>query len=360
MISKKWKFHVIIWVCYFVILQFVFSISNDFTLALYRSLKTVVFHAFIFYFNTEILIPKFYDKNKIGKYIVSVIILLSIMLCVVYLVDMYALKGLGYHLGRKPHLPFRDIMPRPRRPRPEHFHKPVVKVVMQNLTPYVAIIALGIAYKIIVNNIKKEHKKTQLNTQNLLNEMKFLKSQINPHFLFNSLNNIYTLVYIKHDHAPKMLMKLSEMLRYMLYECNADKVPIEKEICYIENYIDLQSLKTEQKQNIKTNYNVSNGGVLVPPLLFIPFIENSFKHSGVDYPEYGWVDIQLTATNKVINFKVTNSLSKVKSSSDEVGGIGLENVRRQLELLYPNKYSLVAKRIKSEYKVVLKITLDED
>ena len=189
----------------------------------------------------------------------------------------------------------------------------------------------------LVNYVnRKEKEAIQLKSEHLDTEMKFLRSQINPHFLFNSINNIYTLTVIKSDEAPENLLKLSGMLRYMLYECNADKVALKKEIEYVQNYIDLMKLKGKDL-NVETAIAQNLPNLTIAPLILIPFIENAFKHSKIEDVENNWIKIKLEIIDSKLFFEVSNSVPESHFSKDKVGGIGLKNVKRRLEIIYPEK-----------------------
>lgn len=179
----------------------------------------------------------------------------------------------------------------------------------------------------------------QLKSEKLETEMKFLKSQVNPHFLFNALNNVYTLAIIKADETPDVILRLSDMLRYMLYDCKDDVVPLQKELDYIKNYIALYQLKEDKPFNVEIDMEKVNGNVMIPPMVFIPFIENSFKHSKIEDFNQSWIKMSLT-TNGTLNFNIKNSIPQAEFTKDKIGGIGLENVKRRLELLYPNQHEL--------------------
>jgi two-component system LytT family sensor kinase len=187
---------------------------------------------------------------------------------------------------------------------------------------------------------QKEKEAADYKSEKLEAEIQFLKSQINPHFLFNALNNIYTLTLLKSNQAPEQLLKLSEMLRYMLYDCKADRVPLHKEIAYLRNFISLQLLKDSRGMNVKVQLDESRPAMQLAPLLLVPFVENAFKHSRVEDLHHGWIDIKLQTKEQQLDFWVHNSLPKSVGSKDKVGGIGLKNVRRQLELLYPDRHDL--------------------
>ena len=201
---------------------------------------------------------------------------------------------------------------------------------------------------------RKEQEMAALRSEKLEAELKFLKSQINPHFLFNALNNIYTLTVIHSDQAPENLLKLSGMLRYMLYECKADRVPLSKEIEYLHHYIDLHLLKDSRGMNVEVNLDTTRPNIQIAPMLLIPFVENAFKHSQVENLDKGWIKINLLTTDEYLLFDVSNSVQELSFTKDKSGGIGLSNVQRQLELLYPGKHEL---KIDSQKPAVFSIYL---
>ncbi|MEL6864645.1 MAG: histidine kinase [Bacteroidota bacterium] len=203
----------------------------------------------------------------------------------------------------------------------------------------------------------KEREWAILRNEKLETEMKFLKSQMNPHFLFNALNNIYALSVIKSDSAPGHLLKLSDMLRYVLYDCNTDKVPLGKELEYVRNFIDLNLLKDSRGLNVQMNLDTQYPNIQIAPMLFVPLIENAFKHSKIEDLEEGWIAIQLKTSPSELHFEVKNSCNPEQYTKDRVGGIGLKNVQRQLELIYPNKHDLSITQEKEVFGVQLHIQL---
>lgn len=301
--------------------------------------------------------PRLLEKQKYTYYFLSVASLIIFTALALYFIDFHwkpfgdiVYKGRGAYRMLNQDL---NGMANTLKGEPD---KVIIwRTVLRNTLSLFAIILISIVSRMFYQKLSEEKKRSDLQNENLLSEMKFLKSQVNPHFLFNALNNIYTLVLLKQDSAPAMLMKLSEMLRYMLYECNDDLVPLEKEIAYINNYIELQQLKTEQPQNITTDLRIENSDAMIPPLLLIPFIENSFKHSRIVDTENEWVKIRLSSTEKNIHFEISNSIPAIPIPKDKTSGIGLENVKRRLELLYPGSYSLNISESETEFKVELSI-----
>ncbi|MEM9327952.1 MAG: histidine kinase [Bacteroidota bacterium] len=201
---------------------------------------------------------------------------------------------------------------------------------------------------------KREHEVDLLRAEQFDTELKLLKSQINPHFLFNALNNIYSLTVTKSEKAPDMLLKLSSMLRYVLYEGSEDKVSLASEIKYIQDYIDLQRLKDEEIENIEFTHTEETD-YWIHPMLLIPFVENAFKHSKVEDLVHGWLTIDLQIVQgSYLAFSVKNSLPD-QVVTDETGGIGIENVRRRLELMYPSAYELEISKHDDSFQVRLQL-----
>ncbi len=187
-------------------------------------------------------------------------------------------------------------------------------------------------------------------------ELKFLKMQINPHFLFNALNNIYALSVTNSDKTQEGISTLSLMLRYVLYDCERPEVPLQKELQYITHFIELFKLKSSEKFNITFIEEVEDETLLVPPMLFVPFIENAFKHSGIEKRGTSFVNIHLKSEEDIIEFSVENSLPSETLVNDERGGIGLQNVKKRLDILYPQTHQLDIRR-SDTFKVYLRMKL---
>ncbi|MCG8307540.1 MAG: sensor histidine kinase [Cytophagales bacterium] len=212
--------------------------------------------------------------------------------------------------------------------------------------PLIIYYALGISFESIVESLKQRRLKEETHKERVKAELSFLKSQINPHFLFNSLNSIYSLSSSKSELTGEAVLLLSDMMRYMLYESNGKKVPLDREIGYIQNYIALQKFRLSKKGNISIRFNCDGvpDGHDVEPLLFIPFVENAFKH-GISYNETSIIDIKLKIVGDELVFEALNSCPKkvdrrLGNKKCDSLGIGLNNVARRLELLYPEKYRL--------------------
>jgi two-component system LytT family sensor kinase len=224
---------------------------------------------------------------------------------------------------------------------------------------FMSVLGISIAYFFLKEWAKNEFIKTQMEAHQLSTEIKFLKSQVNPHFLFNTLNNLFSMAQSKgNDELADGISKLSGMMRYMIYESNEEKVPLKKEIEYLENCIVLNKLRyAEDEIKLTFNYPENIEGLYIAPMLFIPFVENAFKH-GVAIGQTSEIDISISLDTKRLIFcsKNTNH-SLTKTIPIENSGIGLENVKRRLELVYPNEHELFIRNDGSKYNVNLEINL---
>lgn len=324
---KKTALHLLFWLGYYILTFYWFSQVHNPDIAALISLRIVLIHSILFYLNYYYLLPRFVEK---GQYLVYLIIIILLLAAIFYVIrfsnEWLPIRGnLGFKPLKKPVFFARFFFGRG---------------LYVSLASSMAILFISSTYWMNSQNQKRKQQAITLKNENLEAEMRFLKSQTNPHFLFNALNNIYALTYTNSPKAPEMIMKLSGMLRYVLYESNEKKVPLTKEIDYIVNFISFQSLKIEGKANIKVDFNDANVNAEVEPMLFIPFIENSFKHSKIESIENGWIDIRLFSEDNKIDLQVGNSVPQGTFTKDQTGGIGLANVKKRLQLLYPGKHEL--------------------
>ncbi|HEY9259174.1 sensor histidine kinase [Chitinophaga sp.] len=208
--------------------------------------------------------------------------------------------------------------------------------------------------KIALEWFKSEKQREELKVEKLNAELKFLKSQINPHFLFNCLNTIYSLAHKQSAQTEHAILKLSTIMRYMIYESNEARVLLSQELKYLHDYIEIQKLRLPK--DIEITYTVSGeaGGLQIEPMLLVPFVENAFKH-GISYTEDSFIDIDIATTEDMIRLTVKNSHFKERVA--ERGGIGLDNVLKRLELLYENEHEINIRETENQFIVDLKIVL---
>jgi two-component system, LytTR family, sensor kinase len=225
---------------------------------------------------------------------------------------------------------------------------------------HVLVVFLSTLLRVVMDWWRYQNEKQQLVTQTMQSELRFLKSQINPHFLFNTLNNLYALTLKKSDKAPEIVLKLSEIMRYMLYECNEKRVLLTKEIQYIENYLDLERLRQPKDVDIRFEVEGRISDQMVAPLLFVPFVENSFKHGlNNSVQGGGFVRLRLSAQDEDLEFFIENSKAErlLRRDHPVSGGIGLVNVRQRLQILYPENHNITISDEPNRYAVTLHLKM---
>ncbi len=234
-----------------------------------------------------------------------------------------------------------------------HWSDDIKRSLYDNIIPHFFLVIAGAAVKLLFDYGKLQQRMAETAKEKAEAELNFLKSQINPHFVFNSLNAVYFLIRKENTEARAALHKFSDMLRYQLYEMNGEKIPIEKEIQYLKDYMDLQQLRKDEKYAVHFNCAPDVRGFSVEPLLLVPFVENAFKHISHFTDRTNFVKVDLSRVNGEFVFSVVNS--KEEQSATEIhGGIGLNNVKRRLELLYPGKHDLQIAEKGNDFSVQLK------
>jgi len=203
----------------------------------------------------------------------------------------------------------------------------------------------------------KQQAYQQVEREKLQAELQLLKSQIHPHFLFNTLNNLYALTLRQSDQSSAMVLKLSELLSYMLYDCNASEVSLEKEISFMRNYIDLEQVRYGDRLDMSISISGNYEHTRIAPLLLIPFLENAFKHGTSEQLEQAWMHIDLSVHHTTLKFKVINSREVTEHDETYVGGIGLQNVKKRLQLLYADRHNLRITAQDETFMIILMLEL---
>ena len=208
--------------------------------------------------------------------------------------------------------------------------------------------------------INQQYILQEMEAKQLNAELNLLKSQVNPHFLFNTLNNLFSIAQKNEDHTTADgLMKLSQLMRYMIYDSNVELVSLEKEITYIRNFIELQRLRFDNQDLLKVDFQITDNfkSTFICPIILIPFIENAFKH-GLSTEEHNKIDIAIGIENKILNLKVKNTINTIKTGTNgKNSGIGLDNVKRRLKIIYPDRHDLTISSDSEYFYVDLKIEL---
>jgi len=226
-----------------------------------------------------------------------------------------------------------------------------------NVIPHILLVSTGAAFKLLMDHARAQRRLGEVSKEKAEAELNFLKSQINPHFLFNSLNSIYFLIDKQNAVARQTLLQFSDLLRYQLYDCNADTIEIEKEVAYLQDFIRLQQLRKDNHYEVEVQVAPAVRGFRISPLLLIPFVENAFKRISHHSDQRNYVQVTLAKENGSFFFMVENSKENHQRSTEPPGGIGLSNVQRRLELLYPRKYELQIDNNDATFKVALNLHL---
>jgi LytS/YehU family sensor histidine kinase len=222
-------------------------------------------------------------------------------------------------------------------------------------------LVIGIIIKLTRTSIKRQVREAQITADQKQSELELLQSQLSPHFLFNTLNNIYGISIAQPERIPKLLIKLSDLLRYSVYETKKQFVPLQEEMAYINNYIEFEKMRISDRLVLNTNIdNVTNSNIQIAPLVLIVFIENAFKHAKNTLEQKIIIDISLSIINSFIVFHIKNSHKRIqheKSDFHERSGLGLSNTIKRLSLLYGNDYELSQQDDDDMYTVHLRLKI---
>lgn len=245
-------------------------------------------------------------------------------------------------------------------PRGKHFKIEMRQPLFFKIGPsffYILIITISAIIRTLTEFYNNQQNKLIAETHRTNTELIYLRKQTNPHFLFNSLNSIYSLAHKKSDLVPDAIVTLSELMRYMLYETDNKTVALEKEVNYIQNYIELQKLRLNNIEDIIINVHGDTRNKFIEPLLLISFVENAFKY-GTDYKGAAHVKIKIFISENNLDFWIENTIENYVKDPDN-SGIGLVNIQNRLDLLYPNAHELTINQDNQYYRVHLNLKLDE-
>ncbi|GAA4395814.1 histidine kinase [Nibrella viscosa] len=233
-----------------------------------------------------------------------------------------------------------------------------VETLSYNFFSTLWYLGLMVPLKLSIDWYEQQRILQKIAVEKLQAEVNFLRSQVNPHFLFNILNNLYALTLKKSDLAPDMVLKLSEMMEYMLYDSDDARVPLDKEISYLQNYIELEKIRCGDHSEIDLHINGHPNGQEIAPLLLLPLVENAFKHGVGKQAENAWLHGTLNLNPTAVEMTVENNKPKARPKNHKEG-IGLTNLRKRLELLYPGRYTLQTEDRPDTYRAALYISLTE-
>ena len=230
----------------------------------------------------------------------------------------------------------------------------------KNVLPFLHVGGIALSIKLLLYWYQQKQQTIEAEKQKTAAELQLLKAQLHPHFLFNTLNNLYAYTLESSPRSPEIVMKLSELLRFMIYESNTPKIPLTKEINLIQSYVTLEKLRYGDRLDISLTITGDVGKYQIAPFLLLPFVENAFKHGTSKQLDQCWISLNLSIADFVMYFKLVNSVEPEKGENQtKIGGIGLLNVKKRLELLYKGKNGFEAKRLEDVFVVDLEVTLEE-
>lgn len=331
--------HLLFWIAYVTFFLFQYSLyssTSEYTLStIGKSLLLTSFADMTAaYFTVYYLLPKYLLKKRYFLFALGLILSAALVILFQRVLLYYISYPHIYHYNMEEIGSFWRINP------------------FYSFINIYSVVALFTTIKLLKYWFKNQQLKSELENKNKTSELALLRSQLNPHFLFNTLNNIDSLILTNQEKASDAIIKLSDILRFIVYDAT-DIVPVDKEINYLKSYISLQQLRLKDPDFVSFKTDGNCIGKTIAPMLFIPFIENAFKHGlkNVDSPG---IDIRLDCNKNSINFEVINHFDdEIVLNKDNTSGIGLVNTKRRLELLYPGEYELTIKKQNGYYKTSL-------
>jgi two-component sensor histidine kinase len=316
-----------------------------------------IINGIIFYTNYLILVPRFFFGEAKLKYYLSVVFLLTFL----YFVSDGS-NGLVFnyfHERDNTEATNKNMQEgtnsKPQKPD-EHGHPPFREMHLFNYAfTSLFLVFFSVGMRVLERHSQTEKLQKELEKEKLNSELAFLKNQISPHFFFNTLNNIYSLISINAEDSQKAVLQLSKLMRYLLYDSEQGNTKLSNEIDFMNNYIDLMKLRMSSKIKLNVSFPEKYEDINIPPLIFIPFIENAFKH-GISYREKSFIDISMTTEKESVKFRCANSLVKAREENESGhSGIGLDNVTKRLNLLFPDKHEIKINKSDTEFEILLQI-----
>ncbi|MCG6189827.1 sensor histidine kinase [Maribellus maritimus] len=357
---RKIIIHIAVWLVLAYSLFFSLTIFLPVDFAIYRSVSSISLMAASFYFAGWILTNQFLIKKR------NLILFITLGLISIFSLSILRVKLLDYFAG--------DAAFFSGPVRSNRFFDPDNITLRKNILRYSRLGAgripyltgfliysvlsvIGVLFRLYENKDRKERESREELQRSQEAQILYLKSQVNPHFLFNTLNNLYGLTYSKSELAPQMVLGLSDTMRYLIYETEQKLVPVEKELNFIQNYIDLEKMRISTPENIRVSVQVNRPFVFIPPLLLLPFIENCFKHGRIGKEEDGWIELDTWDEKGQFLFVCKNNFTENKI--EKLPGIGLSNVKKRLKLIYGDRFELQTVKQNDEFMVSVQFPVFE-
>lgn len=345
---KRIALHVLFWLAIWGLTAFIYGYAKyDVSLALLNNLCFLPIHIAYFYILSYVLIPKFLFNKRYFVFFSLLIVCVFAIPMVTRLVDIFVVEPrLDAYLKSRG----LDMWPKVNGTFWERFTDPVAYV--NALKGANLVVWFAVVIKFFKLWYERHHAALQ-------SELNFLKGQIHPHFLFNTLNNLYALTLNNSPKSPQIVLGLSEILRYMLYECNVESVPLKKDLDILDSFIMIEQLRYEERLDLSFTKSGEIESHQIAPLLLLPLVENAFKHGAGEKVGEAWINIDLSLKGELLKFKISNSKADVAHVKDGVyhGNIGLENVKKRLQIIYPQGHDLKVFDEEEVFAVILEIDL---
>jgi len=324
--------HLAYWVCMILVFTFFWGTRyNNYWVCFYNELAFLPVKILVVYFGLYYLLPQLLLK---GKYLIFLIVSLLTLAC-----GGILQRVIAYYSS----VPFLGLLA----PGSNFFDTTEILHQIININ---SVMIIPFVIRLYSYSLEKENRILILSQEKTRAELQLLRNQIQPHFLFNVLNGLYAMALKQSDKTPEMILKLSDLMRYVLQESTADRVPLEKELNYIRNYIDLEKLRYGKHFSVDLQIKGDIRGCSIAPLLMLPFVENAFKHSATNDVKGAWIAVELTIINNELKLEVANSFDPDMAKTDHVSsGIGIQNVRHRLDIIYPGRYSFTTDTTTNSY-----------
>ncbi len=341
---ENWLPHIAGILLFIILPLFVFDRNNDRAIFwIYSYYYQLLFMLIAFYVNYLIIVPRFYFSRRKIHYFLVVFLFALILLITLQYFNEFLPSDSFRHAGD-----FQADNPRPKSRFGIH------PKMLENFFLLLVVLGFSSGMAITQHLRKNETRQKEIEKARVDSELAFLRNQISPHFFFNSLNNIYALIDVDRTKAQKAVEKLSMLMRYLIYDSNTEVVELQKEVDFTWKYIDLMRLRLSPKVKLEVNIDKNLPDVGIPPLLLIPFVENAFKH-GISYRGNSFITILLSADADNVIFECRNSIAASNGSKSIEGGLGIENIKKRLDLIYGNTYRLTINRTDEDYFVLLTV-----
>lgn len=357
--SKKYQLqrHLLFWFCWWVFQSVLYAfvvglhgVENYKRLPI-SSVEAIVYlvpHMFMAYTLMYIVVPKLLLQSKYMATALAVILVFILTGAVSSFIGVYLLEDIRHFILPNAVDEYR------KRPENASFFLSLLAGLRGGIT----IGGMAAAIKLMKYWYIKEQNNLQLQKENTESQLQLLKAQVHPHFLFNTLNNIYSYTQSTSPVASSLVMGLSDMLRYMLYECNQPLVPLTKELKMLNDYIVLEKIRYGNTLDLNLDLPHNTDAFQIAPLLLLPFVENSFKHGASQMLDQPWLSLSVTINDNTLHMKLVNAKAENSTPSRDGSGIGIKNVRRRLELLYPDKHTLKITNADEVFIVDLKLQIE--